>query len=68
MQLTTEQRVFIVEQFYWTASPTKVKRANVNKYKGNINLKTVENLIKKWKDKGTILNQIKGHSGRQRIA
>ena len=68
MQLTTEQRVFIVEQFYVTASPTKVKRAYVNKYRVNINLKTVDNLIKKWKDKGTILNQNKGHSGRQRSA
>ena len=57
MQLTTEQRVFIVEQFYVTDSPTEVKRAYVNKYRVNINLRTVDNLIKKWKDKGTMLNQ-----------
>ena len=68
MQLTTEHRVFIVEQFYVRDSPTKVKRAYVNKYRVNINLKTVVNLIKKWKDKGTILNQNQGHTGRQRSA
>ena len=68
MQSTTEQQVFIVKQFYVTASPTKVKRAYVNQYRVNINIKTVYNLIKKWKDKGTILNQNKGHSGRQRSA
>ena len=65
MQLTTEQRVFIVEQSYVTASPTKVTRAYVNKYRVNINLKMVDNLIKKWKDKGTILNHNIGHLGRQ---
>jgi hypothetical protein len=46
MQLTTEQRVFILEQFYVTASPTKVKRAyvnKINKYRVNINLKTIDN-------------------------
>ena len=68
MQLTTEQRAFIVEHFYVIASPTKVKRTYVNKYRVNINLKTVDNLSKKWKDKGTIFNQNNGHSGRQRSA
>ena len=40
----------------------------MNKYRVNINLRTVNNLIKKWKDGETILNQNKRHSGRQRNA
>ena len=68
MQLTSEQRVFVVEQFYLTASPTKIKRAYFNKYRQEVSLNTINKLIIKWKDRGTILNQNKGHSGRKRSA
>ena len=40
-QLTREQRVVIVEQYYSNKSPTKVKRAFANEYILNINNKTV---------------------------
>lgn len=68
MELTSEQRVFVVEQFYLTASPTKIKRAYFNKYRQEVSLNTINKLIIKWKDRGTILNQNKGHSGRKRTA
>lgn len=68
MQLTSEQRVFVVEQFYLTASPTKIKRAYFNKYRQEVSLNTINKLIIKWKDRGTILNQNKDHSGRKRTA
>ena len=64
MQLTSEQRVFVVEQFYLTASPTKIKRAYFNKYKQKVSLNTINKLIIKWKG----LNQNKDHSGRKRTA
>lgn len=68
MQLTSDQRVFVVEQFYLTASPTKIKRAYFNKYRQEVSLNTINKLIIKWKDRGTVLNQNKGHSGRKRSA
>lgn len=68
MQLSSEQRVFIVEQFYLTASPTKIKRAYFTKYRQEVSLNTINKWIIKWKDRGTIRNQNKGHSGRQRTA
>ena len=43
-QLTSEQRVVIVEQHFSNKSPTEVKRAYVNAYNLNINIKTV----KRW--------------------
>ena len=68
MQLTSEQRVFVVEKFYLTDSPTKMQRAYFNKYRQEVSLNTINKLIIKWKDRGTILNQNKGRSRRKRTA
>ena len=68
MQKTHEQRIFIVEQFISTGSRTSVRRAFEAKFRENIDLKTVDRVVKKWKSKGSILNQNKGNSGRKRSA
>ena len=47
MQLTTEQRVFIAEQYYSSGSPTKVEREFATEYNQDIN-KTVNNVVDKW--------------------
>ena len=49
MQLTSEQQVFVVEQIYMTASPTKIKRVYCNKYRQEVSLNTINKLIIKWK-------------------
>ena len=62
-QLTSEQRVFIVVQYYSNKYPTKVKIAFANEYNLNINIKTVSNVAIEWRANGTIHNLNKGHSG-----
>jgi transposase len=66
MQLNSEQRVFIVEQFYLKTSPTKIKRGYFTKYRQEVSLNTIKKWIRQWRDIGTILNQNKGYSGRRR--
>ena len=53
MQLTTEQRVFIVKQYYSSGSLTKVKREFASEY-NHINIKTVNNVVDKWRRNETI--------------
>ena len=65
-QLTNEQRVFVVEQYYENKSPTKVKRAFFCTYKANINVKTINSLVSKWKQNGTVHNRNKSNSGRSK--
>ena len=48
MQLTTEQRVFIVKQYYSSSSPTKVKIEFATEYNRNINIKTVNSVLYIW--------------------
>ena len=52
MQKTPEQRIFIVEQFISTGSRTLVKRAFEVTFRENIDLKTVDRVVKNGKAKG----------------
>jgi hypothetical protein len=45
-----------------------VRRAFEATFRENVDLKTVDRVVKKWKSKGSILNQNKGNSGRKRSA
>ena len=47
MQKTHEQRIFIVEQSISTGSRTSVRRAFEAKFRENIDLKTVDRVVKK---------------------
>ena len=62
-QLTSQQRVFIVEQYYSNKSPTKVKTVFSNEYNLNINMKTASKVVNKWRANGTIYNLSNGNSG-----
>ena len=53
MQLTTEQRVCIVKQYYSSGSPTKVKREFATEYNQDINIKTANNVVDEWRRNGT---------------
>ena len=53
MQLTTEQRVFIVKQYYSSGSLTKFKREFATEYNQDINIKTANNVVDKWRRNGT---------------
>ena len=64
MQLTTEQRVFIVKQYYSSGSPTKVEREFATEYILDINIKIVNNVVDKWRRNGPMCNINKGYSGR----
>ena len=63
MQKNREQRIFIVEQYLLTGSRISVRRAFANQFRGNIDVKTVDGVMEKWRRKGSILNQNKGNSG-----
>ena len=63
-QLTTEQRVFIVERYHASHSSTQVKRSFAAEYHRNIDYKTVKRVVDKWKAHGTIRKLNKEHSGR----
>jgi ABC-type thiamine transport system substrate-binding protein len=58
MQLTTEQRVFIVKQYYSSGSPTKVKREFATEYNQDINIKTVNNVVDKWRSTREVISSI----------
>ena len=45
MQLTTEQRVCIVKQYYSSGSTTKFKREFATEYNQDININTVNNVV-----------------------
>ena len=66
MQKTPEQRIFIVEQYILTGSRISVRRAFANQFRKNIDVKTVDRVMEKWRRKGSILNQNKGNSGPKR--
>ena len=66
MQKTPEQRIFIVEQYILTVSRISVRRAFANQFRKNIDVKTEDRVMEKWRRKGSILNQNKGNSGPKR--
>ena len=66
MQKNREQRIFIVEQYLLTRSRISVRRAFANQFRENIDVKTVDRVMEKWRRKGSILNQNKGNSGPKR--
>ena len=61
MQKTPEHRIFIVEQYILTGSRISVRRSFANQFRENIDVKTVNRVMEKWR-KGSILNQNKGNS------
>jgi hypothetical protein len=67
MQLTREQRIFIVLEFKETKSCEKVRRAFIEKFplRSSPNKKTVYKTVSKFDEHGSILNRNKGNSGRK---
>ena len=63
MQKNNEQRIFIVEQYLLTGSRISVRRAFANKFRENVDVRTVHRVMEKWRRTGSILNQNKGNSG-----
>ena len=62
-RLTSDQRVFIVKNYYQTKSVTVVKRKFKNAYKGmNVSRVNIYKLVKKFEELGTVKNAAK--SGR----
>ena len=59
MHKTPEQRIFIVEQHIFTGSRISVRRAFANQFRENIDVKTVDRVMEKWRRKWSILNQNK---------
>ena len=66
MQKTPEQRIFIAEQYILTGSLFSVRIAFANQFRENIDVKTVDRVMEKWRRKGSIINQNKGNSGLKR--
>ena len=66
MQKSPEQRIFIVEQYILTVSRISVRRGFANQFRENIDVKTEDRVMEKWRRKGSILNQNKGNSGPKR--
>ena len=66
MQKTPEQHIFIVEQYILTLSRISVRRAFANQFRENIDVKTEDRVMEKWRRKGSILNQNKGNYGPKR--
>ena len=68
MQLTVEQRVFMVSTYFETKSYNAVREAFVQRFPGrNAPCKnTVYKNIQKYKENGTSLNLNKSRSGRRR--
>ena len=68
MQLTTEQRIFIVKKYYETKSYVNVRRAFQERFSGRnppANRSIQENM-RKYEQEGTSLNINKGRIGRRR--
>ena len=51
------------EQYILTGSRILVRRAFENQFRENIDVKTVDRVMEKWRRKGSISNQNKGNSG-----
>lgn len=66
MQLTLEQRIFIVDSFGKQKSEVITLRAYQQKFGIGISRPTVKRVYNKWKENGTIHNLNKGNSGRKR--
>jgi hypothetical protein len=66
MQLTLEQRIFIVDSFGKQKSEVITLRAFQQKFGIRISRPTVKRIYNKWKENGTIHNLNKENSGRQR--
>ena len=62
MQKNNEHRIFIVEQYLLTGSRISVRRAFANKFRENVDVKTVHRVMEKWRRIGSVLNQNKGNS------
>ena len=62
MKKTPEPRIFIVEQYILTGSRISVRKAFANQFRENIDVKTIDRVMEKWRRKRSILNQNKGNS------
>ena len=67
MQLTVDQRVFIVTKYFETKSYNAVREAFVLQFpqRNAPSKKTIYKNVKKYQENGTSLNLNKGHSGRR---
>ena len=67
-QYTQEQRVFIVQVFYQTNNIYAVQDQFIARYpNGNVPTeKTIRKTIRKFEERGSIINQNAGRSGRLR--
>ena len=52
MQKNREQRIFIVEQYLLTGSRIPVRRAFANQFRENVDVKSVDRVVEKWRRKG----------------
>ena len=68
MQLTTQQRIYVVTEFTRTNSITSVQRSFAAVFPGRRppTDKTIKKLMQKFQDRGTVENQNAGRSGRRR--
>lgn len=68
MQLTVEQRVFVVTKYHETKSYIAVREAFRQRFPGRAApcKKTIHKNVQKYQQNGTSLNMNKGHSGRRR--
>ena len=64
MQLTKEQRVFVVNTFNETKIVNTVMQRFIRTYERTLTALTVMRTILKFQEHGTILNRNKGNSGR----
>ena len=64
MQLTKEQRVFVVNTFNETKNVNTVMERFIRTYERTLAAKTVRRTILKFQEHRTILNRNKGNSGR----
>ena len=64
MQLTKEQRVFVVNIFNETKNVNALMERFIRTYERTLTAKTVRRTILKFQEHGLILNRNKGNSGR----
>ena len=67
MQLTKDQRIFILLKFKETKSCKQVRRTFIEKFpqRNSPTKKTVYRTVKKFNKHGSIVNRNKGNSGRK---
>ena len=67
MQLSKDQRIFIVLEFKETKSCEQVRRTFIEKFpkRNSPTKKTVYRTVKKFNEHGSIVNRNKGNSGRK---